>query len=144
MNRDPDASRPPPQPTPRPPLNLAELSTRCMDNGAIARMLLEKFEAQLRRDLPEIERLAGAGDSARIAGIAHGLKGAAAAIAAHQLRELAAQIESHARTGRLDQIGLHVTALALEAERFAAFLPEARESLGSARPVRVSMPGAGP
>jgi HPt (histidine-containing phosphotransfer) domain-containing protein len=100
-----------------------------MGNAAIAELLLEKFETQLRADITKIQRLLSAEDPEQLARVAHALKGAAAAVAAHPVRDLAAQVESRAQGGQLHEVRLALTALAAEADRFKTGLPAARESL---------------
>jgi HPt (histidine-containing phosphotransfer) domain-containing protein len=110
-------------------VTLRELSERCMGNAALAELLLEKFETQLRTELAEIQRLLIAKDAEGLTRVAHALKGAAAAVAAHRVCDLAAQVESRARGGQLDQVRPALGALGAEAERFGTYLPAARESL---------------
>jgi len=112
-----------------PPLLLAELSERCMGNTAIATLLLEKFETQLRSNLLVIKERAEAGDAAEVARTAHALKGAAGAVAASALRTLAAEAESQARQEHLDALTSTLSALRAEVERCLAYLPAARALL---------------
>ena len=114
-----------------PPFALAELSERCMGNAAVATLLLDKFESQLRGDIREIEQRLAARDAPQIASTAHALKGAAGAVAAPALRDLAAEIEALARQGKLESIAQDLSALRTEVERCLGYLPAARTTLGS-------------
>lgn len=124
-NRAPDG-------TPGPhPLDIHELSDRCMGSASVAMLILDKFEKQLRSDLPEIERLLAARDAPTIAHAAHALKGAAGAVAATALRDLAAHIETLAKGDELDSIIDVVATLRAEVDRCIAYLPAARGALQS-------------
>ena len=113
------------------PFALAELSERCMDNAAVAALLLDKFETQLNADIREIEQRLVTGDTGQIARTAHALKGAAGAVAAAALEGLAAEIEIMARSDQLDSIARELSALRVEVERCLAYLPVARGLLKS-------------
>ena len=110
------------------PLILEEFSERCMGDPAIAMVLLEKFEAQLHRDLEEMEQGLASGDGDRIACTAHALKGAAAAVAATAIRRVAAEVETLARDNRLDQLATALPALRSEIDRCVAYIPSARSA----------------
>jgi HPt (histidine-containing phosphotransfer) domain-containing protein len=106
-----------------------ELAARCMGNATIAGMLLEKFEQQLRKDVESISARAAEHDAARLAGIAHALKGAAASVAAGDVRAAAARIEFLAREDSLDSIQREIELLRGEIDRCLAYLPEAKREL---------------
>lgn len=110
------------------PLELDEFSERCMGNAAIATMLLEKFEVQLHGDLDQLAQGLAAGDGEQLASTAHGLKGAAAALAASSIRALAAEIEALARNGSLDAIATELETLQAEADRCIAYMPTAKSA----------------
>ena len=109
-----------------PPLEVAELSERCMGNTAIATLLLDKFEKQLAHDIPEIERHLAAGDAAEIARTIHALRGAAGAVAASVLRDLAGRLEVLAQQEQLAAIAQELSVLREEAERCLDYMPVAR------------------
>ena len=114
------------------PLSVDELFQRCMGNVAVATLLLEKFEKQVKEDLREIEHRLAAMDAGQVARTAHTLKGAAGAVAAASLRERAAKVEVLARENRLDAIAGELSALRTEVERCLSCLPVARGALASA------------
>lgn len=111
------------------PLLVSELRERCMDSVDIATLLLQKFEDQIRRDLPDIEKSLVAHDASAMARTAHALKGAAGAVAAPAIREAAAKIELLAKQNSLETMIEAIDSLRAEVERCIAFLPEARQAL---------------
>ncbi len=113
------------------PLDTQELLQRCMKSVAIAGSLLEKFETQLRADLVTIGRQLAAGDTGEIARTAHGLKGAAGALAAAGVRECAARIELLAREPNLAPLAEEFDRLRAETERCLAYIPKARAVLAA-------------
>lgn len=117
------------------PLSVRELFDRCMGNAAVATLMLEKFEKQIRSDVRDLAERLEAQDAAKIAHTAHALKGAAGAVAAAHLRERAAEIERLAREDQLAAIGQELVALRSEIEHCLAYLPSARRELLSAPPL---------
>jgi HPt (histidine-containing phosphotransfer) domain-containing protein len=114
-----------------PPLAVKELSARCMDNTALACLLLEKFETQARADLFEIAELAITRDLAGVAQRAHALKGAAGAVAAAGVRDAAANLEGSARANQLEVLSREVATLQAQIEKCLGFLPKARTELAA-------------
>lgn len=114
-----------------PPLAIADFLERCMGNAAVAALVLDKLETQLRADIREIEERCGAQDAGQIARIAHALKGSAGAAAATTLHALAASVEGMARQDQLDAIAQEISGLRIEVERCLGYLPTARRVLES-------------
>jgi len=111
------------------PMAIDELTARCMGNTAIATLLLQKFEQQLRVDIVEIEQCVAAGDASKVAHTAHTLKGAAGTVAASALRDIAAEIESHSRQQQLDAVTLLLADLRAEVDRCLAYIPAGRSAV---------------
>lgn len=114
-----------------PPLALAEFLDRCMGNTAVATIVLDKFETQLRSDIRDIEDGVGTHHAERIVRTAHALKGSAGAAAAADLQRLASSVEAHARRNGADAILQELSALRAEVERCLGYVPAAREALRS-------------
>jgi HPt (histidine-containing phosphotransfer) domain-containing protein len=132
MNTEPPLNSPDSRVPESAPIVVAELSERCMGNALIAAMVLEKFEAQLRSDVPELEQRLRDGRADQFARIAHALKAAGAA-AAKAVYGLAARVEQTARESRLGSIATELDALKGEIARCLAYLPEARAALSGPR-----------
>lgn len=115
-----------------PPLALPEFIGRCMGNAAVATLVLDKFECQLRSDVRQIQEQLAARDAVQIARTAHTLKGSAGATSAAALQVLAASIEAMAREGRLDSIAGELAELRSEVDRCLGYLPIARTMLNGA------------
>jgi len=113
------------------PLAVEVLADRCMGDISIASLLLDKFQRQLTLDVPDIERSLSDGGAAAVARTAHGLKGAAGAVAAEGVLAIAATIESLAQENRLVEVIAHMAVLRTEVERCMAFLPQARVELNA-------------
>jgi signal transduction histidine kinase/CheY-like chemotaxis protein/HPt (histidine-containing phosphotransfer) domain-containing protein len=83
-------------------LDYGALLARCMDDEALARRLLQKFDARIDDSLAEIAREHRRGNARRVRALAHGLKGSAANIAADAVSRLASDLESLSRADGLD------------------------------------------
>lgn len=108
------------------PISLPALFEGCMGDHSIVLLLLDKFEAQLNRDVPELVRFAEAGDTAGVTHLTHALKGAAGMMAASRLHQAAAEIESSARSNDLVTIMAELGGLRAEVDRCLQQLPAVR------------------
>ena len=77
---------------------------QCSGDHARTRRLLELLSARIGPDLAALQSALSASDAARAASVAHGIKGAAAALGAYPLRDVAARAEAGAREGRLADV----------------------------------------
>lgn len=100
------------------PLNLEELTARCLGHMDFVQRILAKFQARFGEDLEELEEGLAATDADRVAEVAHRMKGAAANVAAPRLREEAAAVEQLARGGRLAGVPPHVHRIRNDWTRF--------------------------
>lgn len=112
----------------RPPLSLDELRHRCMNNAAVATLILDKFEQQMRSDFQALQESVDRQDLIEVARITHALKGAAGAVAATSLRDRAKEFEDHARQGRLECLAGDLAMLRDECDRCLKALPAARSA----------------
>jgi HPt (histidine-containing phosphotransfer) domain-containing protein len=85
-------------------LDLQGLCERCMGNLDLVARVLDKFEQRLPGELAELEQVLELGDAAKIALIAHRIKGCSANISAAGLRQAAAEIEDLSRAGRVADV----------------------------------------
>ena len=82
-------------------IDYPSLLQRCLGKPDLARRLVEKFLAQARVDLPELEAALREQDAARLRSVAHRLKGSAANVSAAAVRESASRLEVLGRDGNL-------------------------------------------
>jgi HPt (histidine-containing phosphotransfer) domain-containing protein len=113
------------------PINVDGLFEQCMKDAEIVSIVLEKFERQLEADLQSLSATVQAGDSAAIARTAHGLKGAAGAVAATSLHAMSSALELLAKSGNLEAAAATLEGLRKEIARCAAYLPVARQNIGA-------------
>ena len=66
--------------------------------------VLDKFEQRLPEELAELERVLELGDAAKIALVAHRIKGNSSNVSAAGLQQAAAEIEDLSRAGRVADI----------------------------------------
>lgn len=104
-------------------LDMDELVERCLGNLEFAERVLARFQQGFVGDLAELEEAVAAQDAAKVARLAHRLKGAAANVAAHGIRDRARAIESLARQPALDEVPQHLSALRAQWVRFSETLP---------------------
>lgn len=118
----PRSARPAP-----PPIRLDELTHRCMNNPAMAARLLERLEAELPRDLAQLEQHAATGALSALARSAHALRGAASLMAANDLAVAAQALEESAGASGPSSLD----AVRREIGRCLEWLPTARALLNS-------------
>ncbi|TSE35067.1 PAS domain S-box protein [Tepidimonas charontis] len=83
-------------------IDAAALAAATGDDAALARDILQLFDAGLDELLARVRQSASALDTAALFGAAHELKGAAASVGARALAGLAEAIENAARAGRIE------------------------------------------
>lgn len=114
-----------------PTFNQCQLLANCMNKPALAALILEKFEIQLRSDLVKLLASAGAEDLAELGRVAHGLKGAAAACTASRVEALAERVETAARADE-GQIALAaLNELKAEIDRCISSIPSTRAAFAA-------------
>jgi len=115
-------------------LDLHGLCDRCMGNLELVERVLDKFEQRLPEELAELEQVLRTGDAAKIALVAHRIKGNASNISAAGLQEAAAEIEDLGRAGRVAEIHVPLRNLREQWQRFvdcrARIRPAASETSG--------------
>jgi Amt family ammonium transporter len=108
---------------PERPIDSVTLFERCLGNVELMSRLLGSFEREVGADVARLEAAFAASDEARIADVAHSLKGAAANLSANTLSELAEQLEHAARRGEWQDHSHAQAQVRAEFERCVAALP---------------------
>jgi HPt (histidine-containing phosphotransfer) domain-containing protein len=85
-------------------LDLRGLYDRCLGNLDLIERVLDKFEQRLPEELDELDRTLELGDAAKIALVAHRIKGSSSNVSAACLQQAAAEIEALSRAGRVAEI----------------------------------------
>jgi HPt (histidine-containing phosphotransfer) domain-containing protein len=106
-------------------LDWEALQNRCMGNLELVERVLDKFQQRLPEELRELESALERGDTERIAGVAHRIKGTSASISATALQHAAAELEELSRADRRQELPARFGLLQSEWARIAQFL-EAR------------------
>ncbi|CAG0989096.1 two-component system, NarL family, sensor histidine kinase EvgS [Phycisphaerales bacterium] len=119
-------------PAVRAPFDPAAIAQWSVGNPSVALLLLEKFQKQLEDDALGMAQVLRERDAARMAQIAHALKGAAGVAQARDLSGLAAIVEELGRAGEFDVARERLDALRREIDRCLSFIPEARRALSAA------------
>ena len=88
--------------------------------------LLHMFQFEAQQDIDSLEGALAGHDSAKVAALAHRLKGSAATIGAEPLRIEAAQIEGFGRQGQLQRVQNCMPDLRREFERFCGLMATLR------------------
>ena len=119
-------------------LDLQGLCDRCLGNLDLVERVLDKFEQRLPAELAELESVLELGDAAKIALVAHRIKGNAANISAEGLRQAATEIEDLSRAGRVADIPGRLRNLRGQWQRYidcrAALRPSANDAAGHGPP----------
>jgi HPt (histidine-containing phosphotransfer) domain-containing protein len=92
-------------------LDLQGLCDRCMGNLNLVERVLDKFEQHLPGELAELEQVLELGDAARIAQVAHRIKGNSSSVSAAGLQRAAAAIEDLSRAGRVADVPARLPSL---------------------------------
>jgi HPt (histidine-containing phosphotransfer) domain-containing protein len=90
-----------------------------LDAGAAA-ALAASFLRATRADLRELQAAARGGEAARLASLAHHIKGAAANLEVEPIRSRAEALEQQARAGGLEQVGQLLSGIEAELQRLEA------------------------
>jgi PAS domain S-box-containing protein len=114
------------------PLNVSELSARCMNNIDFTRRILGKFQDRVAEDLAALARTLADKKMVEAAQLAHSLKGAAANLAAPAVRATAAEVETLSRAGDMAQAEEALRRLRVEVDRCLAYIPQAIAGLSPA------------
>ena len=111
----------PSEPPDAPPLQLDELTQRCLGSMALVERLLASFEQRFPVEVSDIAQCLNVGDVARLVRSAHQLKGAAANMSAPILRSILEQVEHAARAEQLSPIAGYLDQLQAEWQRFCRY-----------------------
>ncbi|MGO9111475.1 MAG: Hpt domain-containing protein [Thermoguttaceae bacterium] len=109
-------------------LDLQGLCDRCMGNLELVQRVLDKFEQRLPEELAELERVLELGDAAKIALVAHRIKGSSSNISAVGLHQAAAEIEDLSRAGQMADIHVRLRNLREQWQRYVDYRPTLRPS----------------
>jgi HPt (histidine-containing phosphotransfer) domain-containing protein len=114
-------------------LDVWALCDRCMGNLDLVQRVLDKFETRLPEELAELERMLDHGDAAKIALVAHRIKGNSSNVSATGLRHAAAEIEDLSRAGRVADARAHLDGLQGEWRRYIDNRSELRASIAGSK-----------
>ncbi|HEY5315254.1 MAG TPA: Hpt domain-containing protein [Pirellulales bacterium] len=127
------------------PLELDDLTQRCLGSLALVERLLASFDQRFPVELCEIARCLESGDLAGLIRSAHQLKGAAANMSAPMLRSILERVEHAARADALAPIPGYLAELDEEWERFCRYRSSTAVSPGIGRAAPHALPaGAKP
>ncbi|HMN41745.1 MAG TPA: Hpt domain-containing protein [Phycisphaerales bacterium] len=112
-----------------PAIDVPLLLDRCMDDAALAIMVLESFRNQAESDLAELDACVGKNDSEAVSRRAHALKGTSGAVAASTLMDAACRLEEAACSQMVAEFGEHLRAVRAEMHRCLDALPAVTEQL---------------
>jgi len=107
-------------------LDLQGLCDRCMGNLDLVQRVLDKFEQRLPEELAELERVLELGDAAKIALVAHRIKGSSSNVSAVGLHQAAAEIEDLSRAGQTADIDVRLRNLRAQWQRYVDCRPMLR------------------
>ena len=116
------------------PLDIGEALSRNMNNVKILDKVLDCFEQQLANDRGGLAEAIAEQSAGRIFEIAHGLKGAAAAVGARELQKLARELERAGRDESLEEVTEIFSLLEAEIATCLDYLPQSRADLENRRP----------
>jgi HPt (histidine-containing phosphotransfer) domain-containing protein len=116
-----------------PPIEIASLLDRCMNDAIFCGEVLAKFTQRAPKQLATLEQALAAGNSTELAEMAHTIKGSAANLSAEAVRAQAAALETYSRQGDLVQAAQTVDALRRELHECLSYIPSAIEQLSSAQ-----------
>jgi HPt (histidine-containing phosphotransfer) domain-containing protein len=106
------------------PLNCEKLLSYFGDQPSTIAKLLALFTEEARADMADLVKACKTMNSARIASLAHRVKGAAGSIGAEPLRVEAAHLETLGRSGELKEAGDCIARMQVEFEAFSKYVAE--------------------
>jgi signal transduction histidine kinase/CheY-like chemotaxis protein len=112
--------------SPPPAISVDALLEQCSHNPAVISRVIDKFEAQVRREIEQLQSCVAAGDAPQTASLAHALKGAASIVGAAPVAAAAAALEQLGRDARLSELEPALAQLRQEISRCIAALPSVR------------------
>ncbi len=121
-------------PQPTPPIDIPLLLDRCMDDAALAIMVLESFSQQAASDLAELSSSLERNDAEGLSRRAHALKGSSGAIAAAALMNAACRLEEAACERRSEAFADMFGGISVEMNRCLESLPEVVRQLRPRNP----------
>jgi HPt (histidine-containing phosphotransfer) domain-containing protein len=107
------------------------LLDRCMDDAAVALLVLGSFQENAAESLAEMARFVQQQDAEAVARRAHAMKGTAGAIAATSLMEAASRLEQAACSAMSNEMTGLMQSLSAEMQRCLGSLPDVRKTLGA-------------
>jgi len=110
------------EPAPSAPFICPDAFREFLDQPEFFVRLFQTFILETRQDLENLEAASMLPHAAKAAGIAHRIKGGAAAVGAEPLRAEAARVEILGREGRLPEVRAGVGNLREEFARFCRFV----------------------
>lgn len=113
-----------------PPIDLAELSQRCLDDRTFAMKLLEKFGEQIPHILDSLAKAIGARDARAVAQETHCLRGVAANLSAQRLVRLCAALERAMAQSDFAEGERFLRFAKEEIDRCLSYIPQAKLDLG--------------
>lgn len=108
-----------------PPFNVEDVLGRCLNKPAIARLVVEKFEEQIKHDLKALQQSVESNEFKETVAIAHSLRGAASMVSAQEVVDLAYQLEQMGRKEDLTSASASLNLLQVAIARCLSFVPEA-------------------
>jgi HPt (histidine-containing phosphotransfer) domain-containing protein len=115
-------------------LDVWALCDRCMGNIDLVQRVLDKFESRLPEELAELDRMLEQEDAAKIALVAHRIKGNSSNVSATSLRHAAGEIEELSRAGRVADARAQMDCLHGEWRRYVESRDELRASIAGSAP----------
>ena len=112
------------------PIDVRALLSRCLGDAAFARTTLELFQQRALADVDRLKKSLVECDAVTVNNLAHNLKAVAAHVGAAKLRAITFEIEQAGARQDLQFAQQHLADLAAEADRCAAYIPQAIDRLG--------------
>lgn len=110
-------------------INVEELLLRCGGKANTSKLLIDKFEEQILRELILLKEAIDKKEAKQIAAIAHSLRGAANLAGAAALGSSAESLEILGRAGDLDSVTDYFLSVKKDAEECLANIPNVKEML---------------
>jgi HPt (histidine-containing phosphotransfer) domain-containing protein len=110
-------------------IDVALFLDRCMDDAALALMVLGSFRDKALADLEEIAKCVSQADADAVSRRTHAMKGSAGAIAAGPLMEAAARLEEAAHSKAMGSFAGLMAELSSEMHRCMVAMPGVQQTL---------------